>query len=230
MSNTHSPKPTWLDLYDWRRQVAGLYREREEAILRGDDPEAVLARFRAGKDALFAGHPQSPIPAGDRPRFAGLRYFPYNPAMRVDAHMVPGENPREGPPTAGATEAMPLRRAATVSFTIGGTQLQLPVYWIDVYGGSLFLPFRDRTAPGETYGGGRYLFDTAKGSDFLRLDRNGRPATRTGEGYSGGPVVLDFNYAYNPSCAYDPNWVCPLAPLENHLPVAISAGERKYRD
>jgi uncharacterized protein (DUF1684 family) len=99
------------------------------------------------------------------------------------------------------------------------------VYWVDVYGGGLFLPFRDTTCPSESYGGGRYLFDTVKGSDFLRLDElAGAPM-----GYAGGRILLDFNYAYNPSCAYAPEWVCPLAPGENHLPVAIMAGEHKYR-
>ena len=108
---------------------------------------------------------------------------------------------------------------------LGGQALELVVYWIDVYGGGLFLPFRDITCPAESYGGGRYLFDSVKGSDFLRLE-----ATPETMGYAGGRILLDFNYAYNPSCAYDPRWTCPLAPNENRLPVAIRAGERKYHD
>ena len=80
---------------------------------------------------------------------------------------------------------------------------------------------------GETYGGGRYLFDTVKGSDFERLD-----AVSGDEpfGYAGGRIVLDFNYAFNPSCAYDARWVCPLAPNENWLPLAVRAGERVYHE
>src|SRR5262249_27485057 len=117
-------------------------------------------------------------------------------------------------------------RAGTISFALNGAQLSLTVYWIDVYGGGLFLPFRDATSGSETYGAGRYLFDTVKGSDFLRLDGNADAAP----GYAGGRVLLDFNYAYNPSCAYDPRWACPLAPRENTLTVAIQAGERIYQE
>ncbi|HLY32393.1 MAG TPA: DUF1684 domain-containing protein, partial [Ktedonobacterales bacterium] len=119
----------------------------------------------------------------------------------------------------------------------------LPVYWIDVYGGGLFLPFRDATCPGESYGAGRYLFDTVKGSDFLLADGSGQPrmlSAPDGErastdgasamGFSGGRIILDFNYAYNPSCAYDPRWACPLASRENILSMPIRAGERKYHD
>jgi uncharacterized protein (DUF1684 family) len=115
-------------------------------------------------------------------------------------------------------EAMPMSLAATLSFTLYGAELSLSVYWIDVYGGGLFLPFRDGTAPAETYGGGRYLFDTVKGSDFAILARD-RDTWR---------IVLDFNYAYNPSCAYNPRWVCPLAPPENQLSVEIRAGEKRF--
>ena len=106
------------------------------------------------------------------------------------------------------------------------------MYWIDVYGGGLFLPFRDATCPDESYGGGRYLFDTVKGNDFLRLDVSDAAAAAGDQvsGYLGGLVILDFNYAYNPSCAYDERWVCPLAPNENRLPVPIRAGERKFHE
>ena len=89
--------------------------------------------------------------------------------------------------------------------------MTLELYWIEGYGGGLFLSFRDATAGSETYGAGRYLLDTVKGADL---------------GASGGRLVLAFNFAYNPSCAYDPRWVCPLAPTANSLPLAITAGER----
>ena len=119
---------------------------------------------------------------------------------------------------------MPLRRAGRVSFTLGGDAITLAVYWIDVYGGGLFLPFRDATSGGETYGAGRYLHDTVKGSELLLLDDTDE------HGYSGGQALLDFNYAYNPSCAYDPRWVCPLTPPENRLAVAIRAGELSFHE
>jgi len=106
----------------------------------------------------------------------------------------------------------------TIRFVLGGEDCALTLYWIDVYGGGLFLPFRDRTAPRETYGGGRYLIDTVKGSNFPSMTREGA-AVR---------ITLDFNYAYNPSCAYHYRWACPLAPPENHLSVAVRAGERVF--
>ncbi len=89
---------------------------------------------------------------------------------------------------------------------------ELTLFWIDGYGGGLFLPFRDATCGGETYGGGRYLLDTIKGADLGR-----------GED---GRLILDFNFAYHPSCAHAPDWICPLAPPENVLPNAVPAGER----
>ena len=90
--------------------------------------------------------------------------------------------------------------------------------------GGLFLPFRDATCPEESYGGGRYLFDTVKGSTFMTIDGPESLAW----GYPVARIILDFNYAYNPSCAYDDRWVCPLAPKANHLPISIRAGERKF--
>jgi uncharacterized protein (DUF1684 family) len=91
----------------------------------------------------------------------------------------------------------------------GGERLAL--WWLEQYGGGLFLPFRDATAGSATYGAGRYLLDTAKGADL---------------GVEGDLLVLDFNFSYHPSCRYDPAWQCPLAPPQNVVSVAIEAGER----
>ena len=102
-----------------------------------------------------------------------------------------------------------------VQFTVDGQPVALSLYWLNIYGGGLFLPFRDATSPKESYGGGRYLVDTIKGSDFVPVP-----------GASGWRrIMLDFNYAYNPSCAYNDRWVCPLAPAGNRLGVPIRAGE-----
>jgi uncharacterized protein (DUF1684 family) len=97
-----------------------------------------------------------------------------------------------------------------VELPVGGS---LDVWRLQTYGGGIFLPLRDGTAgrPGGSYGGGRYLLDTIKGAD-LGSDPS-------------GSLVLDFNFAYNPSCAYDPAWACPLAPLGNIVTVPITAGE-----
>jgi uncharacterized protein (DUF1684 family) len=215
---------TWLDLYDWRVRVAAMYRERARRIAEGDDPVTVWDAFRATKDALFASHPQSPLDAEARAAFRGLAYFAYDPAFCVTATLTPETAEDEVLAPSSGPHAMPLRRAGRVSFTLGGDTVTLAVYWIDVYGGGLFLPFRDTTSGGETYGAGRYLHDTVKGSELLRLDDPGE------YGYPGGRVLLDFNYAYNPSCAYDPRWVCPLTPPENRLAVAIRAGERVFHE
>ena len=220
--------PTWLDLYDYRQHVAELYRERNAALRTGEDAAAVCQRFRQQKDSLFASHPQSSLDVEARRSFTGLRYFPYDAAYCVEAILTPA---RQEPDTARAVdavhaEAIPHRRAAYLDFEISEMPVHLTVYWLDVYGGSLFLPFRDATSPDESYGAGRYLFDTVKGSDFMRLGDTAGTADILG--YSGGPILLDFNYAYNPSCAYDAHWVCPLAPRENWLSTAIRAGERNY--
>ena len=230
-----SRQPTWLDLYDYRQRMAALYRQREQRYRAGADEAETLREFRAAKDALFARHPQSALAPEQRADFAGLRYFPYAPELRVEATLTPlGSEPQgaameESQIEASGPHTMRFERAARASFTLDGVVAELTLYWIDVYGGGLFLAFRDATCPAESYGGGRYLLDTVKGSDLIRLD--GAPeGTSEAKGYAGGRALLDFNYAYNPSCAYDPRWVCPLAPPENRLPMAIRAGERKYHD
>jgi uncharacterized protein (DUF1684 family) len=218
---------TWLNLYDWRDRVARMYRERNSALQAGEAADAVLERFRAQKNDLFTAHPQSPFGPEDRVTFTGLKYFAYDPALRVEAELEPVkdealiETPSSGP------AVMRFPRAARVSFSIAGEPALLYVYWIDVYGGGLFLPFRDATNSDETYGAGRYLFDTVKGSDFERMASDDDAARM---GYGGGPILLDFNYSYNPSCAYNARWVCPLAPRENVLAMSIRVGERNYHD
>lgn len=230
MSELAAPGPTWLDLYDYRRRVTLLYAEREAALRAGEDEQKTCERWRVERDALFARHPQSALGQEERQRFGGLRYFPYNPALRLVATLEPETLEEEQTLEASGAHAMRFRRAGLARFTLAGSPLQLVVYWIDVYGGGLFLPFRDATCGHESYGGGRYLFDTVKGSDFVSLDAGAVVAKGISPemGYRGGQILLDFNYAYNPSCAYDARWVCPLAPPENRLPVAVHAGELAF--
>jgi uncharacterized protein (DUF1684 family) len=231
MNEGDQASPTWLDLYDYRHRVADMYRTRAAALTAGEADLAVAARFREQKNALFATHPQSAIPKERRRGFTGLIYFAYNPSFRVEATLEPIEGDEESASNAASPNDTPLRRAATVTFILEDTSIRLMVFWIDVYGGGLFLPFRDTTSSVETYGGGRYLFDTVKGSDFLRIPTGDSSApSATSQGYAGGPIILDFNYAYNPSCAYDPRWVCPLAPRENWLSIAVRAGEKQYHE
>jgi uncharacterized protein (DUF1684 family) len=187
-----------LDLLDWKRRVFTLYAEMRAAA----DPASGWEQWRATRARLFREHPQSP-----RPGFAALEYFPYDPALRflADVEAAEPETRRIG---SSGGEPVTFTRFATAR--LGGHALEL--FWLDAYGGGLFLPFRDATAGGETYGAGRYLLDTVKGADL---------------GTIGGRLVLDFNFAYNPSCAYDPKWACPLAPPANRLPIPIRAGELK---
>ncbi len=209
----------YLDLHDYRIRVSGLYRDRNVSLIRGENPASVAARFRADRNELFAHHPQSALSAEHRRAFRKLRYFPYDPAAYVEASVEVDVAPQRLEAPTGGDEAMPMKRVASVRFTLAGTPLTLSLYWIDVYGGGLFLPFHDRTAPRETYGGGRYLFDTIKGSDYLLVSKEPW----------GQRILLDFNYAYNPSCAYDYRWACPLAPAENHLDLPIRAGEKVFK-
>ncbi|HEX9635071.1 MAG TPA: DUF1684 domain-containing protein [Candidatus Limnocylindria bacterium] len=198
-----------LDLVDWRRRVAALYdamrRDRRASQLR-------LVGFRAGKDQLFAEHPSSPVPAEARRNFRGLAYWRHDPALRFNAALEPDPDAKPlDVPRSGEGPGMAYSRIGWVSFDLDGGRARLAVYWLNEYAGGIFIPFRDGTSGHETYGGGRYLWDSAKGADL---------------GSTGDELVLDFNYAYHPSCVYDPRWSCPLAPQENWLEMPIAAGER----
>lgn len=209
---------SYFDLYDYRCRVAAHYRERSRALQAGEDAAETLRRFRAERDELFAHHPQSALDEEQRRSFQGLRYFPYNAAMRFAATLDTQVQPERHEVVMNADETMMMTTVGRVTFAVEGTPVALLIYWLDIYGGGLFLPFRDATAPADSYGGGRYLFDTIKGSDFQHsVNADGREQ-----------IILDFNYAYNPSCAYNYRWVCPLAPVENRLSVAIPAGEMNY--
>jgi uncharacterized protein (DUF1684 family) len=215
----HYHPADYLDLYDFRRRVFALYAERNRAVQSGEAGEQTVQRFREGRDELFARHPQSALDAEQRQRFTGLSYFPYDADACVEAVVDTQISPEELRVDDGE-RSMGIRRVGLLRFQLRGQEAALTLYWVDVYGGGLFLPFRDATSRLETYGGGRYLVDTVKGSDVVRV-----PSV-SGE----WRVLLDFNYAYNPSCAYNYRWVCPLAPPENHLPMAIRAGEKTYAD
>ena len=194
-----------LALLDWKRRISGLY-----AAVREMSPEAGWKLWRDTRDALFGSHPQSPLPGDRRASFEGLEYWPYDPEARVLADLEGVEAPPE-PITTSGTEPILFRPFARASFELHGEPLTLEVSWLAAYGGGAFLCFRDGTSGRESYGGGRYVLDTVKGADL---------------GEDDGRLVLDFNFAYNPSCSYDPGWVCPLAPPANRLGVAVEAGEK----
>ena len=198
---------SYIALLDYRRRVSALYADVRRLF--ATEPVAAHEHWRAVRDRLFGSHPRSAIAPEDRARFKGLRYFPYDPRYRYSAPLIeePGE-PFEVQTSTG--EAMSLRPIGRVEIPIGA----LPVFWIDVYGGGIFLPFKDATSGNETYGGGRYLLDTVKSADLGSNER--------------GELVLDLNFAYHPSCHYNYRWSCPLAGPESRLATRVEAGEMSW--
>jgi uncharacterized protein (DUF1684 family) len=204
--------PAFEELLNYRRSVAELYeRLRRSGLSQVERCQG----FRRERDLLFANHPQSPLSPEDRAEFTGLRYYPYDPAWRfllpVDVDIQPTTIEMD----LQDDGLVRMQRFGQIRFEVEGQPVSLSLYWILGYGGGVFLPFRDLNNQQTTYGGGRYLLDTIKHADLGQVD---------------SWLVIDFNYAYNPSCAYDPRWHCPLAPQENWLPVAIPAGEQRYPD
>jgi uncharacterized protein len=189
-----------LTLLDWKRRVFALY-----AAVRSMEPESGWELWRDTRDELFRSHPQSP-----RPGYTELAYYDYDPTARVLAELEDLEAAPAAIETSGP-EPIVFKPFARAHFELRGESLALELDWLASYGGGVFLSFRDSTSGTTTYGGGRYLLDTVKGADLGETD---------------GKLVLDFNFAYNPSCSYDPGWVCPLAPPANRLSIAVGAGEK----
>ena len=215
-----------LALADWRRRVADLYGAVRDLASR--DPRAAWEHWRIVRDDLYRTHAQSPVPAEQRAAFRG-HYWAYDPALRTEAAITLADASGEVLPSPtgasgtapGPLLQLPVSTGDAMSFTrIGSVHIPLldgpktlDLFWMAGYAGGLFLPFRDTTNGSATYGAGRYLLDTAKGADL---------------GTAGAPdrLILDFNFAFQPSCAFDPRWSCPLAPPENRLTIAITGGER----
>ncbi len=202
---------TALQLLDWRRRVSELYAE-----VRGvRDPAEGHRRWRTGRDLLFREHPQSPLPVEDPLRASGLPYAAYDPDLRFVLPLLPPRDPDARLElSAGDDAGTSLRPVGQVELPdpVGGS---LVVWWLEQYGGGLFLPLRDgsagRSSGPSSYGGGRYLLDTAKGADL---------------GGDEDHLVVDLNFAYHPSCRYDSRWLCPLAPPGNTLSATVAAGEQ----
>jgi uncharacterized protein len=196
-----------LDLADYRRRVADLYSAARHAT----DPKAAWLQWRAGRDELIRWHPQSPIPQAERSGFAGSPFFDYDERWRLRAVVEPADE--EFVLIDHSDGGVPTRftRVGTAITAFEGDPIALDLYWLTSYAGGLFLPFRDPTNGRTTYGGGRYLLDSAKGADLGSVE---------------GELVFDFNFAFHPSCVWDPRWSCPLAPPGNRLDMAVEAGER----
>ena len=199
-------------LASWRREVAELYAGVRNTAPR--DAKLAAAQFRAGRDSLILNHSESPLPGDARP----IDYFPYDASWRLTGTIDRDVDRYQFQIDLADDGVLRCTRAGVVRFTCQGTAFALSVFWMEGYGGGLWLPFGDSTNNDETYGGGRYLYDSIKGADLGAADDP-----------SGNTMLLDFNFAYNPSCAYDHRWSCPLAPPENKLPLPVRAGERAFR-
>lgn len=203
---------TAVQTADWRRRVFGMYASVRR--LAASDPVAAHAYWISCRNELFSSHPASPLLDADRERFTGLPVASYDPDWRFELAVLPPAENRRMEVETGTDGIVPFELLGTVRVPLAGT---LDVWRLASYGGGLFVPVKDALAgrPGGTYGGGRYLIDTIKGAD-LGIESDGGEAT----------LVLDFNFAYNPSCAYDPAWSCPLAQPGNTLAIDVPAGER----
>jgi len=181
------------------------------AVRAATDLPAAHDLWRRERDELFLRHPSSPLLAEARATFSGLPVRPYDPDWRFEAVVEETEQRRMDVDT-GTDGTVPFDLVGVVDLPVVG---RLDVWRLASYGGGLFVPVKDALAgrPGGTYGGGRYLLDTIKGADL-------------GPGSAGTSIMLDFNFAYNPSCAYDPAWACPLAQAGNTVAVDIPVGER----
>jgi uncharacterized protein len=194
--------PTALSVAAWRREVHALYA----AVRAEHDPADAHALWVEGRTRLFLEHPASPRQGGQQ-----LRHAPYDPAYRFVSPVRPAQlEPWE---FHSATDGLvPFVGVGTVAL---GDLGEVAVWWLDSYGGGIFLPLRDGSAGQETYGAGRYVLDTVKGADLGREGPEGEDER----------WVVDLNFAYNPSCVYDYRWVCPLAPPASRIEAPTPVGE-----
>jgi uncharacterized protein len=165
-----------------------------------DNPELTAARRQ--KDTFFKRHPQSPLSAEQQEKFESLQYYVYNPDLELIVTVEPFAEQKFVPIQTTTGDVRQYKRYGQFTFTVDGEEAQLTIYEAD-YG--FFLPFVDANAGTETYPAGRYLEPELLGDNRFSVD---------------------FNQAYNPYCAYSPEWSCPLTPSENRLKVAIRAGEK----
>ncbi len=167
-----------------------------------------LTEFRKAKDEYFKTGPASPLTAEQKKEFKGLNYYPENPALRLELPLERYPKPEHVTMQTSTGDTQDYHKVGQVRLKVGGQEAALQVYESVDQPDSFFIPFVDATAPQETYGAGRYL----------------EP-----EEVHPNELMVDFNLAYNPYCAYDPEkWSCPLPPAENRLKVRIEAGEKNY--
>ena len=169
-----------------------------------------LTEFRKSKDQFFAKDPHSPLTPEQRRAFTGLSYYQENPELRfvLAIEELPYQQKEAIEMLTSTGESQLHLRWGTISFIVDGQSAELTVYRA-MEGEEFFLPFADTTNGKESYGAGRYL-------DLVPLEDE--------------RILVDFNYAYNPYCAYNPHWSCPIPPVENRLQAPIQGGEKSFPD
>jgi uncharacterized protein (DUF1684 family) len=167
---------------------------------------SALDDFRAEKDEFFATDRQSPLTRQQKAGFGGLKYFPENPQLVLEVEVEPFAVPEPIHMQTSTGDVQDYTRYARFAFQVEGQEAELTIYQAET---GYFLPFVDSLANLETYGAGRYLEpESSDGRHFL----------------------IDFNLAYNPYCAYNDAWSCPLTPFENRVKVPIRAGEKNFHE
>lgn len=172
-----------------------------------------LTEFRQEIDSFLKYHPQSPLDDDQQQDFEGLKYYDYNPdlILEVEVERFPDDEPTVTMQTSTG-DIQSYRRWGQFKLSVDGQEATMVIY-SDTHGHEFFMPFKDATNGNETYGAGRYMDDH-------------RPAIRR---IGDNKFQIDFNYAYNPYCAYSPLYSCPLPPRENWLRVPIRAGEKDFK-
>ncbi|NQD90162.1 DUF1684 domain-containing protein [Paenarthrobacter sp. CM16] len=205
------PTMSAVEIADWRLRTFALYDKVRQ--LAATNPFDAHVFWRQERDLMFATHPASALTADMKASFSGLRTAGYDPAFRRYAVLSPDGSGQEMNVETGTDGVVPFVRIGTFELAGMGS---LAVWRLRSYGGGIFVPFRDATAgkDGGSYGAGRYLLDTVKGSFH---------GTRSSSGEQ--EFILDFNFAYNPSCAYNEAWACPLAGPDNRLATDVPVGE-----
>jgi len=165
-----------------------------------------LVLLRKDKDEFFRSDHQSPLTSEQKRCFSGLHYYPDNPSLRLELALERSVKHESVILATSTGDEREYEHSGQIRFAVDGQEAVLQIYEAD-YG--FFLPFSDSTAPRETYGAGRYL-----------EPEEVRP----------GILLVDFNLAYNPYCAYNENWSCPLPPSTNRLKIRIEAGEKKFHE
>jgi hypothetical protein len=163
-----------------------------------------LTRFRKDKDEFYKNDQHSPLTHEQKHVFAGLNYFPENPDLKLEVTVEEFPEKQTIIMQTSTGSIQEYQRFGRFHFSVDGQQAALTIYENDH---EYFLPFADALAGKETYGAGRYL-------EPNRVHN--------------GKFLIDFNYAYNPYCAYNPRWSCPIPPAENRIKVPIRAGEKLF--